>query len=111
MSSPPVPSSDHIADRRAKWFIGSLLAMQAMLGMHAAWRLTVTHDEYWHLPVGLLTCKTGRFDFDAMNPPLTRVWCAAPLLLIGAEIGAVEPGAGPGEVGNAFHTASGERYR
>lgn len=42
--------------------------------------MSVTHDEYWHLPVGLLSWRTGRFDFDPLNPPLARMWAAVPLL-------------------------------
>jgi hypothetical protein len=44
--------------------VAAVLAIQAALGISAAARLTATHDEYWHLPVGLLNLKTGRFHFD-----------------------------------------------
>lgn len=67
---------------RKFWLIvGLILAVQLVLGCDAARRLTVTHDEYWHLPVGLLNLKTGRFDYDNLNPPLVRMAAAAPLLL------------------------------
>jgi hypothetical protein len=57
-----------------------LLVLHAALGVDTARRLTVTHDEYWHLPAGFLAWKTGRFDFDPLNPPLTRLWATWPLL-------------------------------
>ncbi|MCA9047940.1 MAG: glycosyltransferase family 39 protein [Planctomycetaceae bacterium] len=39
----------------------------------------MTHDELWHLPVGLLNLQQADFHFDRLNPPLTRMWCALPL--------------------------------
>jgi hypothetical protein len=60
--------------------IVGLLLLHAGLGIDAARRLTVTHDEYWHLPAGFLAWRTGRFDYDHLNPPLTRVWATWPLL-------------------------------
>jgi hypothetical protein len=60
--------------------IAGLLLLHAALGVDAARRLTVTHDEYWHLPAGFLSWRTGRFDYDHLNPPLTRIWATWPLL-------------------------------
>ncbi|MGE3314758.1 MAG: ArnT family glycosyltransferase [Planctomycetaceae bacterium] len=70
-----------IVSRKLRLFVGAVFALQLVLGCDAARRLTVTHDEYWHLPVGLLNLKTGRFDYDNLNPPLIRMAAAAPLLL------------------------------
>jgi hypothetical protein len=71
--------------------VAALLAVHAALGITAAGRLTTTHDEYWHLPIGLLNLKTGRFDFDDLNPPLCRMLAALPLTLTSAHTG--DPGA------------------
>lgn len=73
---------------RMFWFIiSALLAVQFVLGCDAASRLTPTHDEYWHLPVGLLNLQTGRFDYDNLNPPLVRMLAAAPLWISGVRAG------------------------
>lgn len=84
MSTPhPAPPS-----RRLIVVIGLLMALHAALGIHTAFRKTVTHDEIWHLPVGILNWQTGRFDHDDLNPPLTRMWAALPGWLLGPEVAA-----------------------
>jgi hypothetical protein len=90
--------------------VALVLAIHAALGIGAAARLTTTHDEYWHLPVGLLNLRTGRFHFDNLNPPLCRMTAAAPLLFTSAQTG-------PGDVdrelmgwGDAFMAANGPHY-
>lgn len=40
----------------------------------------VTHDEIWHLPAGVWNLREGRFDVERLNPPLTRMWSAIPLV-------------------------------
>jgi hypothetical protein len=67
--------------------VAAALAIHAALGISAAGRLTPTHDEYWHLPVGLLNLKQGRFDFDNLNPPLCRLAAALPLAFTSAQTG------------------------
>ena len=58
--------------------VAALLAVQAALGIAAAGQLTPTHDEYWHLPIGLLNLKTGRFDFDDLIRPSAGYWPPCP---------------------------------
>ncbi|HTI49578.1 MAG TPA: glycosyltransferase family 39 protein [Planctomycetaceae bacterium] len=73
--------------------IVGLLVLHAGLGIDAARRLTVTHDEYWHLPSGFLAWRTGRFDYDHLNPPLARLWATWPLLFTQASCDAnIAPG-------------------
>ncbi|MFN0054110.1 MAG: glycosyltransferase family 39 protein [Planctomycetales bacterium] len=92
-----------MANHRARRVcIGLLLALHAGLAIDAARRLTVTHDEYWHLPAGLLAWKTGRFDFDQLNPPLTRLWGALPLLFTSAEVDSQAAAKGLTELGDQF---------
>ncbi len=82
MNKEPANESTREVKRRERlmWIaVALLLALQFILGCDAAGRLTPTHDEYWHLPVGLLNLKTGRFDLDNLNPPLMRMWAALPL--------------------------------
>ena len=61
-----------------------MLAVHAVLGFDVARIDTVTHDEYLHLPCGLLTATTGRFNFDHGTPPLLRTLAALPLLFTSA---------------------------
>ena len=98
------------ADRTVCLVIVLALAVHAALGVHSARRMSVTHDEFWHLPVGLLTLKTGRFDLDTLNPPLTRLWCALPLAATPA-VAALPADAGdPAAYGLAFLEANRDRY-
>ncbi len=87
-----------------------LLIIHAAIAFDVSRKLTVTHDEYWHLPVGLLTLKTGRFDFDTLNPPLIRIWAASPLLFTAAQTGEIEKFTDPGEYGNRFTQANPRTY-
>lgn len=92
------------------WLIISLLLLfQFCLGLYSAQKLSVTHDEYWHLPVGLLGWKTGRFDYDRLNPPLIRSWSALPLLFTSAQTGEPEHSSDPADYGDAFLKANPEQ--
>jgi hypothetical protein len=87
-----------------------LVAGHLALGVHCACSYSVTHDEYWHLPAGLSIFKTGRFDADNLNPPLSRIWSAIPLALAGIPMG--EP-ATPNDstaLGDHFLDANLSRY-
>ncbi len=89
-------------------FAGILIAVHLALGLLTAAAKTPTHDEYWHLPVGLLNLAHRRFDFDLLNPPLARMWFALPLWASGVT---TEPGANPGETGRLFHAGHVDNYR
>jgi len=90
--------------------IGLMLLFQFCLGAYSAQKLTVTHDEYWHLPVGLLSWETGKFDYDRLNPPLIRTWSALPLLLTSAQTGKPAYSSDPADYGDAFLEANPEHY-
>jgi hypothetical protein len=92
----------------------SLLALLATVhvacGWHAAARQTVTHDEFWHLPVGLLHWRTGQFHYDVLNPPLTRLWGALPAAVAGVE---ADPGVDATDIARRFvhrHGAAAHRW-
>ncbi|MEZ6068230.1 MAG: glycosyltransferase family 39 protein [Planctomycetaceae bacterium] len=63
--------------------IALLIAVHVGLGLHTVVSKSVTHDEIWHLPVGILNLTTGTFAHDDLNPPLTRMWAALPAVLCG----------------------------
>ena len=98
----PVPR----ASRWAVIAIALMLTGQAIVMTLAAARLTVTHDEYWHIPVGLLNWKTGRFDVEPSNPPLLRMWATWPLLFTSAESPRTEPTSDLTHIGDEFLTAN-----
>lgn len=91
MSAPsknPTPS-DIAAPRASRvWGIvaAAFIALHFAVGLHTAFNNSVTHDEIWHLPVGILNLETGRFDYDNLNPPLTRMWSALPAWIADVEV-------------------------
>ena len=94
---------------RPRWFviaIALMLTVQAIVMTLTAVRLTVTHDEYWHIPVGLLNWKTGRFDVEPSNPPLLRMWATWPLLFTSAESPRTEPTSNLTRIGDEFLAAN-----
>ena len=99
-------------DRR-RWFIvaiAMMLAGQAIVMTLTAARLSSTHDEYWHVPVGLLNWKTGRFDFEPSNPPLLRMWATWPLLFTSADSPRTEPTTDLNRFGDEFLAANREHF-
>lgn len=83
----PAPSPQGARSRAWLAAVGLLMIVHLALGVHCAWRFSVTHDEYWHLPAGLAVWKSGRFDADNLNPPLSRAWSALPLAACGVKLG------------------------
>jgi hypothetical protein len=68
--TPVLASPDGVSpveQRGLLWFAGILIALHLTLGLLTAAAKTPTHDEYWHLPVGLLNLSHRRFDFDLLK--------------------------------------------
>ena len=86
--------------------IAVMLAVQMVVMTLTAARLSTTHDEYWHIPVGLLNWKTGRFDFEPSNPPLLRMWATWPLLFTSAESPRTQPTTDLNRFGDEFLAAN-----
>lgn len=87
------------------------MTTQCILAIDCARRWTPTHDEYWHLPIGLRIWKTTRFDEDVINPPLVRLWAAIPLVIGGANTGDDSHCKEVGTIGNRFWNSNGDRVR
>ena len=67
-------------DRRGlALLVATLLTLHGALAVQTARYCSVTHDEYWHIPVGLLHWQSGRFDWENLNPPLVRMLATMPL--------------------------------
>ncbi len=64
-----------------KFWLAVIFITQASLLTWSAWVHSPTWDELGHLAAGISHWKTGRFDLYAVNPPLTRVIAAAPVVL------------------------------
>ena len=94
---------------RLVWALIGLLALgHAGLAFDCARHMSVTADEYWHLPVGLLSLKTGLFHFDPLNPPLIRTWAAVPLLFTSASVDATQTDLYA--LGDTFLAANAQHY-
>jgi len=72
------------ANRLDRWFWPIVLLLSlvhATLAVDCARRWTPTHDEFWHLPLGLYYLQTGDYSLDPINPPLPRMLAALPLAI------------------------------
>ena len=90
--------------------VAAALAIQAVLAIDCARQWTPTHDEYWHLPIGLRMWKFGSFDDDVINPPPVRLWAALPLYLGGANAGDFVR-LDVGDIGDAFWRNNTDQFR
>jgi hypothetical protein len=73
------------ADRRHRWhtsIVIGLLGLGTALAANSLIRDSVTFDETSHLTAGLSVLKTGDFRLAPDHPPLGKLWCAWPLLLV-----------------------------
>lgn len=87
-----------------------VVLLQGALSLDFASKASVTHDEYWHLPVGVLHWKTGRFDWDVLNPPLLRAWAAIPVARSWTTPPPPDP-IPPGEYGDRFVQDHSQNFR
>ncbi len=103
------PVYQRLITRRFWWIVAICLIIQGVLAVDCARKWTPTHDEFWHLPIGLRIWKTGRFDDDVINPPLVRLWAAIPLVIGGASTGADGIPQEFGDIGKSFWNSNGEK--
>lgn len=91
-----------------------LLAVHVSLLAWAATRDSPTLNEPGHLIAGIANWRFGRYDIYCVNPPLTRMIAALPVLAAGAEIDFSQFSALPGVrseflIGGDFIEANGAR--
>ena len=79
----PAPDSGHPRRRASpwppldsRWWIAALLALHAALALWGAARNSVTFDENFHLPSGVVIVTRGDFRVSEVNPPLVKSICA-----------------------------------
>ena len=107
------PGRSRLRDRVALSLIAAMLIANLFFAISAARTLSVTHDEYWHLPVGILNLRTWRFDYEPLNPPLTRLVAAAATSMAMPDCyqGPVEVSADPTSYGLKFLRLTGPRHQ
>ncbi len=104
-----VPMLKTVHKARFAWlFLGLCGLLGGGLAIHAARLQTPTHDEYWHLPIGLAIWQSGKFDQDRINPPLVRLWAAVPLVVQGVPVSFDGPER-ESDYGDALLRAAGDR--
>jgi hypothetical protein len=93
--------------------VAALLAAHVALAVWGAVRQSVTFDENFHLPSGILVAARGDLRVSAVNPPLVKALAGAAALAAGARVPSVAAlGSGEqGEVGIAFMRANADRYQ
>jgi len=98
---------------RERLWVALLLAAHVALAVWGAAKQSVTFDENFHLPAGILAAAQGELRVSAVNPPLVKALAGAAALAAGAR---VPPAAAlgsyeQGEVGIAFMHANADRYQ
>ena len=111
--APPKPQTSRSRDRLALVAIAGLLVTNFGFAASTANALSVTHDEYWHLPVGILNLRTWRFDYEPLNPPLTRLVAGAATSIAMPDCyqGPVELSNDPSSYGLKFLRLTGPRHQ
>lgn len=77
---------DITSGRKSMLLAAGVMVAGMLLATTAMFRQSATVDEYAALPNGLTVLKSGWFQIDAGEPPLTKVLPAAPLLLTDARL-------------------------
>ncbi len=97
---------------RERWWVAALLAVHVALAGWGALRTSVTYDENFHLPAGLMILERGNFTGSVAQPPLPKVLYALPALALGARLPApaAMTSGDEGTVGESFMRVNADRY-
>src|SRR5882672_5280375 len=71
---------------RERVWVALLLTLHLALAMWGAVRNSVTFDENFHLPAGVMIVARGNFNVSTVNPPLVKALCGAAALAAGARL-------------------------
>src|SRR6266571_5371577 len=78
------------AKRLTRYSAMMLLCVHAVLSFHCAVTDFATFDEAGHLAAGVAYWQRGTYYLYNVNPPLTKLIAAAPLLLVGPNTESIE---------------------
>jgi dolichyl-phosphate-mannose-protein mannosyltransferase len=104
---------NRLAARAERLWGAGLLALHLALALWGAARNSVTFDENFHLPAGVVEVARGRFDVSPVNPPLLKAACGAIALAAGARLPADSAIAVREQsvVGESFMRRNADRYQ
>ncbi len=99
--------------RHERVLVALLVLAHVLLALWGAVRQSVTFDENFHLPSGMLIAARGEYRVSAVNPPLVKALAGAAAIASGAIVPPVDSlGSGEqGEVGIAFMRANAAHYQ
>jgi len=108
----PSPTPRTFDARAARAWIVALLLVHAALALWAMARNSVTFDENFHLPAGLMILERGDFTGSIAQPPLPKVLYALPAAMLGARLPDEQAMASgdEGTVGESFMRRNWEHY-
>jgi len=93
--------------------VALLLVLHVALALWGVLRNSVTFDENFHVPAGVMIAARGELRISVVNPPLVKALCGAAALAAGARLpseAAVADGE-QGLVGESFMRANADRYQ
>jgi hypothetical protein len=93
--------------------VAGLLVLHLALAVWGAVCNSVTFDENFHLPSGVMIAARGELRISAVNPPLVKALCGAAALAVGARLPAEEAlrNGQQGVVGESFMRRNADRYQ
>ena len=99
--------------RAERFWAAGLLTLHLVLALWGAARNSVTFDENFHLPAGVVEVARRRFDVSPVNPPLLKAACGAIALAAGARLPADSAIAlrEQSVVGESFMRRNADRYQ
>src|SRR6185503_10052547 len=108
----PPPAPDPTPVPRERVWLALVLVLHAGLALWGAARNSVTFDENFHVPSGVMIAARQDYDYSVVNPPLVKALCALPPLALGARLPtpeALEIGE-QGVVGESFMRENAAHY-
>ena len=91
--------------------LGCAALLLALFAFLTLWEMTgdsLTSDERMHLPAGYAYWRTGSFRLNPEHPPLVKLLCAAPLLVLDPRLPPTDPPPGVSE--HAYQASFGSAF-